>query len=159
MHPITPCLWFDANAEEAAEFYCSIFPNSRIIHVYRFTETMPDPDGNVLFIEFELNGQPFQALNGGPLFPFTEAVSFVIECLDQAEVDHYWDILTADGGAPVQCGWLKDKFGLSWQVVPPGFDTMLRSPDRRRAAQAMRAMMDMVKLDLAQLQAAFDADE
>jgi predicted 3-demethylubiquinone-9 3-methyltransferase (glyoxalase superfamily) len=156
--PVIPCLWFDDNAEEAINFYCSVIPNSEITDVYRFTDGVPDPEGKVLYIDFRLNGQQYQALNGGPMFPFTEAVSFVLECADQAEIDHYWDALIAGGGQPVECGWLKDRHGLSWQIVPQGFGEMMRQPDRRRAAQAMKALMSMVKLDIAALQAAFDAD-
>ncbi len=155
--PIAPCLWFDGKAEEAANFYVSIFKNSKIVQVDRFTGNDPDPEGEVLFIEFEINGQPFQALDGGPEFKFTEAVSFSVACKDQAELDYYWDALLKDGGEPSQCGWLKDKYGVSWQIVPDLLNKLLRSPDRERAGQAMRQMLQMVKLDIAPLQAAFDA--
>jgi predicted 3-demethylubiquinone-9 3-methyltransferase (glyoxalase superfamily) len=155
--PIAPCLWFDNQAEEAANFYLSIFSNSKIVHVDRFSGETPDPNGPVLFVEFEINGQPFQALNGGPEFQFNEAVSFSIACKDQAELDYYWDALLKDGGEPSMCGWLKDKYGVSWQIVPDRLNELLRSPDRTRASQAMRQMMEMVKLDIAPLQAAFDA--
>jgi predicted 3-demethylubiquinone-9 3-methyltransferase (glyoxalase superfamily) len=157
LSPIAPCLWFDGVALEAAEFYCSVFPDSQVVQAWRFTEMTPDPDGQVLFVDFILNGQPFQALNGGPLFTFDEAVSFVVECRDQAEIDHYWDALLGDGGTPVQCGWLRDRYGLCWQVVPTGFAEMMRGPEPRRAAQAMAAMYEMVKFDIAALQAAYDA--
>ena len=129
-----------------------------MVDAWRFTGTEPDPEGSVLFVDFELNGQPFQALNGGPLFTFTEAVSLVVECRDQAEVDHYWDALLKDGGEPVQCGWLRDRYKLCWQVVPSGFAEYMRHPDRRRAGQAMAAMYGMIKFDVAALEAAFNAD-
>jgi len=157
MGPVTPCLWFDDKALDAAEFYCSIFPDSRVIDAWRFTDSTPDPEGAVLFVDFELNGQPFQALNGGPMFTFTEAVSFVIECKDQAEIDRYWEALLSDGGQPLECGWLRDRFGLPWQIVPTGFGEMMRHPDRRRGAQAMAAMYSMQKFDIAKLEAAFNA--
>ena len=153
---IAPCLWFDGQAEEAAEFYCSVFKDSKIVHVDRFTDNVPDPNGPVLFIEFEINGQPFQALNGGPEFKFTEAVSFSVECKDQAELDYYWDALLKDGGEPSYCGWLKDKFGVSWQVVPGVLNEMTRDPDLEKARRAFKQMMTMVKLDIAPLQAAYD---
>jgi predicted 3-demethylubiquinone-9 3-methyltransferase (glyoxalase superfamily) len=139
---ITPFLWFDANADEAVEFYCSVFKNSR-----RLT-TLPDEGGTSLTIAFELDGQAFTALNGGPYFKFNEAVSFVVRCETQAEVDEYWAKLTADGGKEVQCGWLKDKFGLSWQVVPAKLPDLVRHP------KAMQAMMQMKKIDLAELERA-----
>jgi len=154
--PIAPCLWFDGQAEEAANFYCSVFKDSRIVHVDRFTDNVPDPDGSVLFIEFEINGQPFQALNGGPEFKFSEAVSFSVDCKDQEELDYYWDALLKGGGEPSQCGWLKDKFGVSWQIVPRVLNEMVRDPDRERASAAFRQMMSMVKLDIAPLEAAYD---
>lgn len=154
--PIAPCLWFDGNAEEAVEYYVSIFENSRVLHVDRFSDVGPDPDAPVVFIEFQINGQPFQAVNGGPEFSFTEAVSFAIECANQAEVDHYWNTLTQDGGEPSQCGWLKDKYGVSWQVVPRRLNELLRDADRERAGQTMRRMLQMTKLDIAELQVAYD---
>lgn len=153
--PIAPCLWFNANAEEAVNFYLSVFNDSRILHIDRYTEVGPDPEAPVGFIEFEINGQPFQAINGGPEFNFTEAVSFSIECANQEELDYYWNALT-QGGEPTQCGWLKDKYGVSWQVVPRVLNELLRDPDRARAGQAMRRMLQMTKLDIAELQAAFD---
>ena len=158
LSPIAPCLWFDGVALDAAEFYCSIFPDSRVVQAWRYNGMTPDKDGGVLFVDFQLNGQPFQGLNGGPLFTFDEAVSLVVHCTDQAEIDYYWDALLAGGGTPVQCGWLRDRFGLCWQVVPTGFAEMTRSPEPRRAAQAMAAMYEMFKFDVAALQAAYDAD-
>ena len=157
--PIAPCLWFDGRAEEAANFYVSVFKSSKIVHIDRFTDFVPDPDGEVVFIEFEINGQPFQALNGGPEFQHSEAVSFSVDCKDQAELDYYWDALLADGGESSQCGWLKDKFGVSWQIVPRVLNDMMRDPDRERAGRAMKQMLTMVKLDIAPLQAAFEGTE
>jgi predicted 3-demethylubiquinone-9 3-methyltransferase (glyoxalase superfamily) len=153
---ITPNLWFDTQSEQAAEFYCSVFPNSKINAVTHYGEAGPREAGMVLTVEFELDGKPFTAINGGPEFTFDEAVSFLIECADQAEVDHYWDALTSDGGEEGPCGWLKDRFGLSWQVVPAGFVDMMTSPDTERSQRAMKAMLGMKKLDLAALQAAAD---
>lgn len=155
MPRITPNLWFDDQALEAAEFYVSIFPNSRITDVLHYTAAGPGPEGTVLSVNFELDGQPFTGINGGPIFPFTEAVSLLIDCKDQAEIDHYWARLT-DGGEEVQCGWLKDRYGLSWQVVPEGWEAIVNDPDRERARRATEAMLTMVKLDLAALQAAAD---
>lgn len=154
--PITPCIWFNQNALEAVEYYRSIFDNSRIVEVHRFSDVGPDPDAPVVFIEFEIAGQPFQAINGGDEFPHSEAISFSILCADQKEVDYYWDALTAEG-AESQCGWLKDKYGVSWQIAPRVLIELLRSPDRVRAGQAMRRMLQMSRLDVAELQAAFDA--
>lgn len=153
---ITPFLWFDGQAEEAVNFYVSVFKNAKIHHVTRNTEAAPGETGAVLLIEFELDGQRFMALNGGPDFKFTPAVSFSIDCKDQAEVDYYWSRLT-EGGREVQCGWLEDKYGLSWQVVPSVLPELLGSDDRKKADAAMAAMMNMVKLDIAKLQAAYDA--
>lgn len=144
---ITPFLWFDSNAEEAVEFYLSVFKNSRRLDAVRNTEDAPVPKGKVLTVAFELDGQRFTALNGGPMFKFTEAVSFVVRCDTQAEVDEYWAKLSA-GGSEVQCGWLKDKFGLSWQIVPA------RLPDLIKHPKAMQAMMQMKKLDIAELERA-----
>jgi predicted 3-demethylubiquinone-9 3-methyltransferase (glyoxalase superfamily) len=155
--PIAPCLWFDNNAEEAVNFYIAIFKNSQVDHLGRFTqEGQTGPDVPVMYIDFTLNGQPFQAINGGPLFQFTEAISFAIECADQAEVDYYWDALTADGGEPGPCGWLKDKYGVSWQVTPRLLRELLSSEEKERASQTLRAMLQMGKLDVAALQAAYD---
>jgi len=152
---ITPNLWFDTQAEEAAEYYCSIFPDSRIVKVSHYTEAAPDKAGEVLTVDFELQGRRFTALNGGPQFPFTEAVSFMIACEDQAELDAYWERLT-DGGEEGPCGWCKDRYGLSWQVVPVGIDDLFRDEDRERARRAMEAMYGMHKLDIAALRAAAD---
>ena len=146
-------LWFDKEAEEAAEFYCSIFPNSRVREISRYTEAGPGEPGSVMVVEFELDGQIFVGINGGPQFPFTEAVSLEIRCADQAEVDYYWDKLT-EGGREVQCGWLKDRYGLSWQVVPKGMDDVFASDDPEAARRAMEAMFGMRKLDIEALRAA-----
>ncbi|MFG2223549.1 VOC family protein [Streptomyces sp. NPDC048644] len=155
MPKITPNLWFDTRAEEAAEFYVSVFPNSSITHVSHFGEAGPRPAGMVLTVDFLLDGQAFTAINGGPEFTFDEAVSLLISCSGQDEVDHYWSRLT-DGGKEVQCGWLRDRYGLSWQVVPNELDTLLEDPDPQRADRAMRAMLGMKKLDIAALRAAAD---
>jgi predicted 3-demethylubiquinone-9 3-methyltransferase (glyoxalase superfamily) len=155
MPTITPNLWFDTESEEAATYYCSIFPNSKINAVTHYGEAGPRQAGMVLTVEFELDGQPFTAINGGPEFTFDEAVSFAIECEDQAEVDRFWERLT-EGGEEGPCGWCKDKFGLSWQVVPKGFVEMMTDADTERGQRAMKAMMGMKKLDLAALQAAAD---
>ncbi|HEX2249509.1 MAG TPA: VOC family protein, partial [Gemmatimonadales bacterium] len=158
-----PCLWFDSEAEEAARFYTGIFKSSRIVAITRYGEAGREihgrPAGSVLTVEFELNGHPFTALNGGPHFKFNEAVSFQIMCQDQEEVDYYWDRLR-EGGDPQaqQCGWLKDKYGLSWQVVPIGMVEMLNDRDRKKADRAMEAMLKMKKLDIAELQRAFEGE-
>ena len=144
---IKPFLWFEGQAEEAAKFYTSIFRESKIGSISRYPEGSPGPAGSVMTVEFEIEGQPFVALNGGPQFKFTEAVSFMVECQDQKEIDYYWDKLIAGGGKPVQCGWLKDRFGLSWQVVPADFGKLFsRKPER-----VMQAMLKMVKLDMRKL--------
>jgi predicted 3-demethylubiquinone-9 3-methyltransferase (glyoxalase superfamily) len=159
MPNITPCLWFDGDAEEAATFYTSTFPNSRIDKVVRAaTETPSNRKGDVITVEFTLDGSPFVGLNGGPAFTFSEAVSFVIECQDQAEVDRYWEALIAGGGEPSVCGWLKDRFGLSWQVVPRRLNEMMESDDRAAAERATKAMLEMTKLDVAKLEQAFDGE-
>ena len=150
---IKPFLWFDTQAEDAARFYTSVFPNSKLGRVLRFPEGGPRPAGMVLTVEFELEGQPFVALNGGPEYRHTPAVSFCVECADQKEIDYYWDKLVA-GGKPVQCGWLEDRFGVSWQVVPRGMDDYFSDKDPKRAERMMRAMHTMVKLDVAKLEAA-----
>ncbi|HWH27410.1 MAG TPA: VOC family protein [Mycobacteriales bacterium] len=150
---IVPNLWFDTEAEEAARFYCSVFPNSRIVAIARYPADGPGPAGTVMTVEFELDGQRLVGINGGPQFPFTEAISLQIDCADQAEVDHYWDRLT-DGGQPVQCGWLKDRYGVSWQVVPAGMDRLFGEDDPARAQRAMTAMLGMTKLDIAALERA-----
>ena len=153
MRPIVPNLWFDTEAEQAAEFYVSVFPDSRIVSTARYPEGAPGPTGTVMTVEFEINGQRFVGINGGPQFPFTEAVSFQITCETQEEVDRYWEVLT-EGGEESMCGWLKDRYGLSWQVVPAGMDEVFGDPDPARAQRAMQAMLGMRKLDLAALQAA-----
>ncbi len=154
MPKITPFLWFDSQAEEAAQFYVSLFPNSRITKVARYPEGAPMPAGSVMTVEFELDGGSFTALNAGPHFKFNEAVSFVIDCRDQAEVDRYWNALTADGGEPSQCGWLKDRFGLSWQVTPRQLIELSTSDDPAQNARVMAAMMTMSKIDVAAIEAA-----
>jgi predicted 3-demethylubiquinone-9 3-methyltransferase (glyoxalase superfamily) len=157
MTSITPFLWFDGRAEEAARFYCSIFPDSHIDGVDRSPADNPSTkEGEVLTVRFTLAGRPFVGLNGGPDFQFSEAISFSIDCKDQAEVDRYWEILTANGGEPSQCGWLKDRFGLSWQVVPRRLNELYASPDRDAAKRAFEAMLTMQKLDVATLEAAFE---
>ncbi len=152
---ITPNLWFDTEAEEAAEFYTSIFPNSRIVSTSHYPEAGPRETGMVMTVEWEIEGQRFVGINGGSQFKFDEAVSFQIDCADQAEVDHYWEKL-ADGGCEGQCGWVTDRFGLCWQVVPRGMEELFSDPDRERANRAMAAMLKMSKLDVAALQAAAD---
>lgn len=154
-HKITPFFWFDTQAEEAAKFYTSIFPNSKITQIARYSEVGPGPAGSVMTVGFELDGQPYTALNGGPLFQFNESVSFVVHCKTQQEVDHYWDSLIA-GGAPSQCGWLKDKFGLSWQIVPDALIELMQDKDPHKARNVVAAMMKMVKLDIATLQEAYN---
>jgi predicted 3-demethylubiquinone-9 3-methyltransferase (glyoxalase superfamily) len=156
---ITPCLWFDHNAEEAANFYVSLFPDSRIDNIVRSPADNPSmKEGGVLVVDFTLAGRKYTGLNGGPAFPFTEAVSFMIHCEDQAEVDRLWDALIADGGRPSECGWLKDRFGLSWQITPQAMLDMLASDDRDGARRAMEAMMTMSKLDVAGLRRAFEGE-
>lgn len=162
--PITPCLWFDNQAEEAARFYTGIFKNSKIGKISRYTEAGREahgrPAGSVMTVEFELNGQPFTALNGGPHFKFNEAVSFQIMCQDQEEVDYYWNNLTP-GGDPnaQQCGWVKDKYGLSWQVVPTALIEMMGDPDREKSGRAMEAMLKMKKIDIAAMRRAYEGRE
>ena len=155
MPQIRPNLWFDTQAEEAARFYCEVFPDSRVVGTTHYTEAGPRQAGMVMTVEFELDGQRFVGINGGPEFTFDEAVSFEISCKDQQEVDYYWERLT-DGGQESQCGWLKDKYGLSWQVVPVGMNEVFADPDPARAQRAMQAMLGMTKLDLAVLRAAAD---
>lgn len=154
---ITPFLWFDNNAEEAATFYVSIFKNSEILHVNRWGEGGPGEPGSALTVSFSLDGKAFTALNGGPQFTFTEAVSFVIDCDSQEEVDHYWDALTADGGEPSMCGWLKDKYGLSWQVTPRRLIELLSDPDPEKAGRVTQAMLQMNKIEIDKLEAAYSA--
>lgn len=153
MKKITPFLWFNNNAEEAVKFYVAIFKNSRIGRVARYPEGSPGPAGSVMTVEFKLNGQPFIALNGGPVFKFTEAVSFVVYCETQAEVDRYWKKLSA-GGRELQCGWLQDKYGLSWQIVPTILDKLMADKNPAKAQRVTQAMLQMVKLDIKKLKAA-----
>ena len=156
---VYPCLWFDGKAEEAANFYVSLLPDSRIDNVWRSPADTPSgPEGMVLLVDFTVGGQQLQALDGGPDFHFNEAVSLVIECEDQAEVDRLWDALIADGGEPGPCGWLKDRYGLSWQITPKALNEMLEGPDRDGARRAMEAMLQMGKLDEAELRRAFEGD-
>jgi predicted 3-demethylubiquinone-9 3-methyltransferase (glyoxalase superfamily) len=155
MPKIAPCLWFDRDAEAAARFYCEIFPNSKVCEIARYPEGLPgDRAGEVMTVAFELDGVPFLGLNGGPHFKFSEAVSFLIEVKDQAELDRYWTALLAGGGAESQCGWLKDRFGLSWQVTPVQLPHLMANPDREKAARVAAAMLTMKKLDIAALEAA-----
>jgi predicted 3-demethylubiquinone-9 3-methyltransferase (glyoxalase superfamily) len=151
----TPCLWFDGTAEQAAELYVSIFPNSTITSITRNAAGWPGPEGSVLTVEWSLDGQPYLGLNGGPQYTFSEAISFQIECADQEEVDHYWSRLS-EGGEPGPCGWLKDRFGVSWQVVPARLPELLADPDPGRAQRAVEAMMGMGKLVIADLERAAD---
>ena len=155
MNGIRPCLWFDTQAEEAATFYTSLFKNSRIVRVTHYSEAGPRETGMVLTVDFELDGRSFTALNGGPEFTFDEAISFQIDCDDQAEVDHLWAAL-GEGGEYSSCGWLKDKYGVSWQVVPRQADELLFSADEVKANAAMKAMLSMGKLDIAEMQRAYD---
>jgi predicted 3-demethylubiquinone-9 3-methyltransferase (glyoxalase superfamily) len=152
---IVPNLWFDTEAEDAANFYISVFPNSRILNVARYTEAGPREAGSVMTVEFELNGNRFVGINGGPEFKFDEAVSFQVTCDDQGELDYFWDRLS-DGGAEGQCGWLTDRYGLSWQVVPTGMEAVFSDPDPERARRAMQAMLGMRKVDIAALRDAAD---
>jgi len=155
MDKITPTLWFDGKAEEAARFYTSLIPNSRIDSIERSPgETPSGPKDMVLTVNFTLAGRSYQGLNGGPDFKFNEAVSFTIDCEDQAEVDRYWAALTADGGEESVCGWLKDKFGVSWQVIPRRLPELMNGPDREAAARVLEAMLKMVKIDVAELERA-----
>ena len=154
---VYPCLWFDGKAEEAANLYVGLLPDSRIDKVWKSPADTPSgPEGMVLTVDFTLAGQQFQGLNGGPEFKFNEAVSFVIECEDQAEVDRLWDTPTADGGEPGPCGWLKDRYGVSWQIVPKALNLMLESDDRDAARRAMEAMLHMGKLDVEELRRAYE---
>lgn len=154
---ITPSLWFDTEAEDAADFYTSVFKNSRIVSVAHYNEAGPREAGTVMTVEWELDGQRFIGINGGPQFKFSEAVSFQLNCEDQEEVDYYWEKLS-EGGSEGPCGWLKDRFGLSWQVVPNGMDELFSDPDPTRATRAMKAMLKMSKLDIAALQRAAHGD-
>jgi predicted 3-demethylubiquinone-9 3-methyltransferase (glyoxalase superfamily) len=156
MPTLTPSLWFDKNAEEAASFYAAIFPDSHVDSVSRAPADFPGGhQGDVLTVSWTMSGQPFTGINGGPEFAFNEAISFVVDCADQAEVDRYWDALTAGGGEPGPCGWLKDQFGLSWQVVPRRLNELLGGDDAAGSQRAMEAMLQMGKLDVAGLEAAY----
>lgn len=156
MPSITPFLWFDDQAEEAAEYYCNVFPDSRVIDVSRYGDSGPGPAGQVMTVRFSLDGTELVALNGGPVHAgFDEAVSFVIDCADEAEVDHYWSSLS-EGGEEIACGWLRDRFGLCWQVVPRDLPSVLGDPDPQRAQRAVQAMLQMKKIDMAALRAAAD---
>jgi predicted 3-demethylubiquinone-9 3-methyltransferase (glyoxalase superfamily) len=152
---ISPCLWFDNQAEEAVNFYVSIFKNSRIAVVSRYGEAGPGPKGSVMAVGFELDGQSFTALDGGPLFKFTEAISMIVHCETQAEVDYYWEKLSA-GGQPGRCAWLKDKFGVSWQIVPTALIELMADEDAAKSARVMRAMLQMTRIDIAGLQQAYE---
>ena len=153
---ISTWLWFDTEGLEAAEFYCSLFPNSRVTEVTKYGEAGPREAGTVMTVTFELDGRTFAALNGGPDFTFSEAISLTVSCEDQQEVDRYWSALTDDGGEEGPCGWLKDRWGLSWQIVPTALNRLLADPDPERAQRAMQAMLGMKKLDVAALQDAAD---
>ena len=162
MQKITPFLWFDNQAEEAAKFYTSVFKNSKIGRILRYDEASAKaagrPAGSVLTVEFEIEGQKFTALNGGPQFKFNESVSFVVYCQTQDEVDYFWQKLTADGGQESECGWLRDKFGLSWQVTPTVLIEMLHDKDPKKSGRVMNAMMQMQKIDISKLKAAYAGD-
>ncbi len=157
MQKITPFLWFDDNAEEAIKFYTSIFKNSKVGEIARYGDAGPGEKGKMMTGTFEIEGQPFMALNGGPLFKFNESISFLVDCKDQKEVDYYWERLLAGGGEESQCGWLKDKFGLSWQVVPRALSELMSDPNPAKAKAVTEAMLKMVKLDIKGLQAAYDS--
>jgi predicted 3-demethylubiquinone-9 3-methyltransferase (glyoxalase superfamily) len=157
MQKITPFLWFDNQAEEAMNFYVSIFKNSTVLGVNRYGEGAPMPKGTVMTASFELDGQAFTALNGGPIFKFSPAISFVVHCETQAEVDHYWDKLSADGKEG-QCAWLEDKFGVSWQIVPNALVELLGNPEPAKAGRVMQAMLQMTKIDIAALRRAYEAE-
>ncbi len=153
MSKITPCLWFDTQGEEAARFYTSVFPRSRIVEITRYGSAGPGPEGSVMTVTFDLDGQRFVALNGGPEFTFTEAISFQVSCEDQGEVDSYWAAL-AEGGSEGPCGWLKDRYGLSWQIVPTALTELLADPDPLKSQRVMRAMLTMKKIEISSLAAA-----
>ncbi len=155
MQKITPFLWFDSQAEEATNFYVSIFSDSKIVSVTRYGKAGPGPEGSVMSVVFQLNGQEFYALNGGPLFTFSPAISFFIHCKTQEEIDHFWEKLLA-GGREDRCGWLQDKYGLSWQVIPDALGEMLGDKDAAKSKRVMEAMLKMGKLDIATLKAAYD---
>jgi predicted 3-demethylubiquinone-9 3-methyltransferase (glyoxalase superfamily) len=153
MQNITPCLWFDTDGEDAANFYTSIFPNSKIQHIARYGSSGPRPEGTIMTVSFELDGQEFLALNGGPQFEFSEAISFQVSCKNQDEVDKYWNELS-EGGEEGPCGWLKDKFGLSWQIVPTALPELLSNPDKEKAQRVMAAMLEMKKIEIDELERA-----
>jgi predicted 3-demethylubiquinone-9 3-methyltransferase (glyoxalase superfamily) len=154
MQKISPFLWFDTQAEDAAHFYCSIFKNSKILKIARYPEGSPGPAGSVMVVNFQVEGQDFMALNAGPLFKFTEAISFVINCQTQEEVDYFWNKLTTNGGQESQCGWLKDKYGLSWQVTPTILVELLADKDPKKAQRVMQAMLQMKKIEIEPLKRA-----
>lgn len=158
MQKITPFLWYDNNAEEAANFCVSIFKDSEILQVARYPEGSPGPAGTAMTVKFQLNGQDFVALNGGPHFKFTEAISFVVNCESQEEIDHFWEKLLDGGGQESQCGWLKDRYGLSWQIVPTILGKLFEGSDPARSKRVMDAMLKMIKLDIATLQRAYDGE-
>ncbi len=153
---ITPFLWFDNQAEEAANFYVSVFKNSKVLSVVRYGDAGPGPKGSVMTAEFELDGQKFVALNGGPLFKFTEAISFVVNCESQEEVDYFWEQLTTEGGQEGQCGWLKDRYGLSWQIVPARSIELLKDKDPAKSQRVMQAVLQMKKIDIRKLEQAYE---
>lgn len=157
MSMITPCLWFDGQGEEAARFYVSVFKNSEVLNVSYYPEDSPYPAGTAMVVDFVLDGMRFQALNGGPDYHFTEAISLSVSAETQDEIDRLWETLTRDGGEPGPCGWLKDRYGLSWQVVPPILPELLSDPDKAKSGRVMQAMMTMGKLDIAELRAAYEA--
>jgi len=155
MQKITPCLWFDNQAEEAVKFYVSIFKNSKVETIARYGDAGPGPKGSVMTVKFQLDGQEFLALNGGPQFKFTEAVSFIVNCETQQEIDELWEKLS-EGGKKVECGWLKDKYGLSWQIVPTVLGKMMSDPDPKRSQRVMGALLQMKKLDISRLKRAYE---
>jgi predicted 3-demethylubiquinone-9 3-methyltransferase (glyoxalase superfamily) len=159
MPTITPCLWFDDQGEQAAQLYTSLVPNSRITNITRFGPGGMRPEGTVMTVQFELDGREYVALNGGPQFPQTEAFSLQLFCASQEEVDHYWEHLTADGGVESQCGWLKDRFGVSWQVIPTALGELLGDPEPERARRATEAMLGMKKIDIAEIRRAAAGDQ
>ena len=154
MQKITPFLWFDNNAEEAARFYTSVFKNAKILSVSRYGDAGPGPKGSVMVVSFQLEGQQFTALNGGPQFKFSEAFSFVVSCENQQEIDEYWSKLTSGGGQESQCGWLKDKFGFSWQIVPTALGKLMSDKDPKKSSRVMQALLQMNKIDIATLEQA-----
>ncbi|MDQ0591141.1 VOC family protein [Variovorax paradoxus] len=158
MQKIVPCLWFDRNGEDALKFYTAIFPNSRMTEKQLWGDENPSLKGSLLTAMFELDGQEFMVLNGGPQYKFTPAISMLVRCETQAEVDNYWERLLEGGGQPVQCGWLTDRYGVSWQVAPTPILRMFKDKDPAKAARAMQAMMKMIKLDIAEVQKAFDGE-